>query len=366
MLLGDQAFYPQQTDTAGLSAADVAASVNGGDLTGFTKTAQLYGGLKFATPLLFDYFLYGNWLYYEYLSPDRLALYVEEDPLPKLLKFICENEVAMRLLQKFNWGTASSDTMMILHRFITSGLVNTNAKDMIGGKIKDALGAKTGASIRDSLKAFCDTPKPTTTVAVPVSTPASTTTQNLHVVSTNVSTSVSAPASIESSLSSSASSSSSSSSAAASSSSSAAAAAASGSSSSVSSELTKRKRSSSGDGEGDGIGGEAQNDSISYIAQYDLYSSTSSYEDLRSATSRQLFNAEEEEEDVEPSTPLTEHFESRLLIDLNFADPNSSCEATDAMLASNAPVVDTDASQSSQNTSNSDNSSDSNSNSSDT
>jgi hypothetical protein len=145
--------------------ADAAASEVGGDITEFTRTAQRFGGYKFATPVLYDYFLYLMWLFYEYMSPDRLALYVEEDPLKKLKTTISESMNALTLLNRLDWQGTQSVIIQALHVFIASGVVNVNSKDLVSAKMRDALGTKVGAPIRDTLRVVAAVTTTTTAAA---------------------------------------------------------------------------------------------------------------------------------------------------------------------------------------------------------
>jgi hypothetical protein len=152
VLLGPDCFYPQDGETTSRAAAAVGA-----EITASTATAQKYGGYKFATSLTFDYFVLIVYLYYDFMSPERLVLFVNEDPLPLVREKLSNSKIAFSLFKKLPWPEdITDDFLWLLHKFVVAGFCNVANKDLVSGKIKSILGAKVGASIRDKLKAICE------------------------------------------------------------------------------------------------------------------------------------------------------------------------------------------------------------------
>jgi hypothetical protein len=52
--------------------------------------------------------------------------------------------------------TVTFEVLMLLHKYIVIGIVNVSAKDLISRKVRDAMGAQTGAPIRDILRVIED------------------------------------------------------------------------------------------------------------------------------------------------------------------------------------------------------------------
>jgi hypothetical protein len=147
-LIGEKGFYDKQIG----EDFDATIVIPMDLISSFTLVSQRYGGFKFATPILFDYFLILNWLYLEAVSPCKII--TKQSSFVKTRDWLGGHPATLEMLKRIGFPEGvTDDTISIIHKYIVSGVINTATKDMICRKFKDAILNK-GLPIRDTLKAI--------------------------------------------------------------------------------------------------------------------------------------------------------------------------------------------------------------------
>jgi hypothetical protein len=154
-LIGPTCFYSKDgSEDIMLANEDKSASMD--LIIQFTVAAQQYGGLRFASPVLFQYYLFLNWLFLKVASTSSILLDIrfEEKKMSTFIsirEWLGSHPAAIMLLQKLFPSTIKDEAILAMHRYITSGLVNVSSKDMISRKMKDAI-QNSGLTVRDTLR----------------------------------------------------------------------------------------------------------------------------------------------------------------------------------------------------------------------
>jgi hypothetical protein len=124
-----------------------------GEVVGFTRQFEQSNGLHYAREGLFLFYSYVVFLYSAILKPSMALLFQAEKPVEAVRRIIANSTEAKTMLRNScPLAISMSEVhLMFLFDFIVKGVMNTCTKDLFCRRLKGALGAQTGNTIRVSL-----------------------------------------------------------------------------------------------------------------------------------------------------------------------------------------------------------------------